>query len=224
MEWLSAETVRSQRWPSVCCRTGLFQTGFGAEAVYLLNRTPTMAVKQKTPEEAWSGRKLNVSHLKVFGSTAYTQIPTEKRTKLDPKSKKLMITGYKNTHKTYRLVDTDTDKVSFNKDVVDEDVGPCQTSPEFQITEKPKVAKDSGVKLQVAPTKGGGGGDSEHEESPRPVISNPDIGGPSHGGNTDLDEEDPKKRPEWWHNTIVDIRVIAQFVLVNFELDFKILI
>jgi transposase InsO family protein len=83
--------------------------------VYLLNRSPTMAVKQKTPEEAWSGRKPKVSHLKVFGSTAYTWIPAEKRTKLDPKSKKLMITGYNDTHKAYRLVDTDTDKVSFNR-------------------------------------------------------------------------------------------------------------
>jgi hypothetical protein len=67
------------------------------------------------------------------------------------------------------------------------------------------VAEDSGVKLQVAPPEGGE--DSEHEESPRPVISDPDTGGPSHGGNTDLDEEDPKKRPKWWHNTIGDVRI-----------------
>jgi hypothetical protein len=47
-------------------------------AIYLLNRSPMMAMKQKTPEEAWSGRKPKVIHLKVFGSTAYTWILDEK--------------------------------------------------------------------------------------------------------------------------------------------------
>ncbi|XP_059068247.1 uncharacterized protein LOC131858815 [Cryptomeria japonica] len=40
-------------------------------AVYLLNRSPTHVVKKMTPEEAWSGRKPKVGHLKVFGSTAH---------------------------------------------------------------------------------------------------------------------------------------------------------
>jgi hypothetical protein len=46
--------------------------------VYLLNRSPMMAVKQKTPKEAWSRRKPKVSRLKVFGSTAYTWISAAK--------------------------------------------------------------------------------------------------------------------------------------------------
>ena len=55
-------------------------------AVYLLNRSPTQAVKKMTPEEAWSGRKPKVGHLKVFGSTAHVWIPNAKRAKLDSKS------------------------------------------------------------------------------------------------------------------------------------------
>lgn len=43
-------------------------------AVYLLNKSVTQAMKEKTLEEAWLGRKLKVSHLKVFGSTAYVWI------------------------------------------------------------------------------------------------------------------------------------------------------
>eukprot|EP00253_Pinus_taeda_P019794 PITA_19794 len=50
---------------------------FWAEAVftvvYLLNRSPTQAVKGKTPEEVWSGRKPKISHLKVFGSCSEDQ-------------------------------------------------------------------------------------------------------------------------------------------------------
>ena len=114
----------------------------------LQNRFVPMAVKQKTPEEAWSRRKPKVSHLKVFGSTAYTWIPGHKRTKLDPKSKKLMITGYNDTHKVYRWVDINTNKVSFSRDVVvDEEVGPFHTPLEFRITEQLGMAEDLGVKL-----------------------------------------------------------------------------
>jgi hypothetical protein len=76
---------------------------FWAEVVftttYMLNRSRMMVVKQKTPEEAWSRMKPNVSHLKVFGSTTYVWIPNEKRTKLDPKIKILMITRYNKNHK-----------------------------------------------------------------------------------------------------------------------------
>jgi hypothetical protein len=33
------------------------------------------------------------------------------------------------------------------------------------------------------------------------------IGSPSHGDDTNLDEEDLEKRIQWWHNTIGDVRV-----------------
>lgn len=44
-------------------------------AVYLLNRCPTKAVHDKTPVEAWSGRKPSAKHLRVFGCICYTHIP-----------------------------------------------------------------------------------------------------------------------------------------------------
>ncbi len=36
-------------------------------AVYIKNRCPTKALNSKTPQEAWSGRKPDVFHLRVFG-------------------------------------------------------------------------------------------------------------------------------------------------------------
>ena len=59
---------------------------FSAEAGYLLNKSPTVAVKGKTPEEAWLGRKPRINHLKVFGSLAFVWIPDASHTKLDAKS------------------------------------------------------------------------------------------------------------------------------------------
>jgi hypothetical protein len=150
--------------------------------------------------------------LKVFGSTAYTWIPAVKRTKLDLKSKKMMLTGYNDTHKAYRLVDVDTDKVSFSRDVVvDEEVEPFHTPPAFRVTEQREVIEDSGVKLLIAPPKGGK--DSEHDdeseqdECPRIVRSiHSEARSPSHGSNIDLAAKD-SKRPKWWHNTIGDVRI-----------------
>jgi hypothetical protein len=51
-------------------------------AMYIKNRCPTKVLDSKTPQEAWSGRKPDVSHLKVFGYKAFAHVPDEKRTKL----------------------------------------------------------------------------------------------------------------------------------------------
>jgi hypothetical protein len=64
----------------------------------------------------------------------------------------MMLTGYSDTHKAYILVDVDTDKVSFNRDVVvDEEVGPFHTPLAFRATEQLEVIEDLGVKLSIAP-------------------------------------------------------------------------
>lgn len=53
---------------------------------YLLNRYPIHSIWNKTPQEAWSGRHHNVSHLKIFRCIAYAHIPKENRHKFDDKS------------------------------------------------------------------------------------------------------------------------------------------
>jgi hypothetical protein len=63
----------------------------------------------------------------------------------------MMIAWY-NGHKSYMLVDIDTNKVSLSRDVVvDEKFGLSHASLGFKIIEKLVVNKDSGVKLQAAP-------------------------------------------------------------------------
>ena len=56
---------------------------FWAEAVcnapYTRNRCPTRVVYGMTPEEAWSGKKPRISHLRVFGCIAYAKVLDEKR-------------------------------------------------------------------------------------------------------------------------------------------------
>ena len=56
-------------------------------AVYVQNRVSHSALEFKTPEEVFSEKKPEVSHLKIFGCLVFIQIPEDKRTKLDPSGK-----------------------------------------------------------------------------------------------------------------------------------------
>ncbi|PRQ38021.1 putative RNA-directed DNA polymerase [Rosa chinensis] len=80
---------------------------FWPEAVnwvtHVLNRSPTQAVQDVTPEEAWSGVKPNVGYFRVFGCVAHVHIPDAKRTKLDDKSCKCVLLGVSEETKGYRL-------------------------------------------------------------------------------------------------------------------------
>jgi hypothetical protein len=88
-----------------------------AIAVYILNRCPTKSVKSRVPQEALTGLKHNVAHLKVFGCVAYTHVPDELRRKLDKKGYKCIFVGYSEETKGYKLYDPITRKVIINRDV-----------------------------------------------------------------------------------------------------------
>jgi hypothetical protein len=53
-------------------------------ATYIHNKSPHRSVKDKTPYEAWSGLKTEVTHFRIFDSCAWAKIPSEKRKELDP--------------------------------------------------------------------------------------------------------------------------------------------
>ena len=72
-------------------------------ACYLVNRSPSSALEDKTPHEVWTGKKPSLSHLRVFGCDAYVHVPKEKRTKLDNKSERCIFIGYKDGLKGYKL-------------------------------------------------------------------------------------------------------------------------
>ncbi|CAL8078779.1 unnamed protein product [Prunus armeniaca] len=87
-------------------------------AVYILNRCPTKALRDKTPFEAYSTRKLGVAHLKVFGSVCFVHKPEESRQKLDAKSTRGVFVGYATCEKGYRVFDPATRKLILSRDIV----------------------------------------------------------------------------------------------------------
>jgi len=45
--------------------------------VYLINRSPTNTLHDKTPLEAWTGKRPDIRHLRTFGEIGYVHIPPE---------------------------------------------------------------------------------------------------------------------------------------------------
>jgi hypothetical protein len=69
--------------------------------VYVHNRLPHSALGLKTPEEMFTGKKLEVSHLKIFGYPVFIRIPKEKRNKMEPFRKEGNICGVSKAFKIY---------------------------------------------------------------------------------------------------------------------------
>ena len=84
--------------------------------VYIKNRRPYHATKNKTPYEMWYGHIPSVRHLRVFGSTCYALILKEQRNKLGARSHKCIFLGYSNTSKAYCLYCEENKKfIIYNK-------------------------------------------------------------------------------------------------------------
>ena len=75
-------------------------------------------MKNKTPEEAWSGFKPLVAYFRVFGCVSHVHIPDCKRTKLDDKSVRCLFLGVSEESKAYRLYDPISQKIIISRDVV----------------------------------------------------------------------------------------------------------
>lgn len=89
--------------------------------INVLNRSPTIAVKSKTPKEAWQGLKPSVEHFRVFSCNSHVHIPDNKRVKLEAKSLKCIFLGVSDESKSYRLFDPISSKIIVSRNVVFEE-------------------------------------------------------------------------------------------------------
>ena len=75
-----------------------------SHAAYIRNRCPTKALEGKTPLEAWTGRKPDVSHFREFGCDVWVMNETN-ISKLSPKSVKMKFVGFETGSKAIRYYD-----------------------------------------------------------------------------------------------------------------------
>jgi hypothetical protein len=104
---------------------------YWAEAIncanYIVNHTPTKALKNITSEESWTKIKPDVSHFHVFGSIAWAHIPDEKQKELQPKSEKCIFVGYSEDVKGYILLQPHCNEIILRRDVkFDENILSCE--------------------------------------------------------------------------------------------------
>lgn len=70
-----------------------------------------------TPEEAYTGIRLNLVHLRIIGSLAYCHIPDSKRNKFEPKAVATILLGYDELSKAYRCYNPTTHRILVSCDV-----------------------------------------------------------------------------------------------------------
>lgn len=85
--------------------------------VYIKNRCPSHAFRNKTPYEMWYGHIPSVMHLNVFGSSCYSFIPKEQIKKSVQRVTNVSSLGTY-TYKEYHLYDEVNKKFIISRDVI----------------------------------------------------------------------------------------------------------
>ena len=142
-----------------------------------LNRSPIRIVRDKIPQEAWSGKHHCVSHFRVFSCIAYAHVPKEVRSKLDNKSEKSISIGYNEQSKAYKLFNPISKKLIVILDVIFKEDESWDISINKTIVGTPTISRDEQE-----------GKDQENEED----KSNEKMGSPSRSlqrDNTQMGDE-----------------------------------
>ena len=84
---------------------------------YIINRLPNQFLGFQLTIEIMKGRKINISHLRVFGCICFVHVQSQHRDKLDPRSVKCMFLGYSSTQKGYKCYNPQLRKTIVSKDV-----------------------------------------------------------------------------------------------------------
>jgi hypothetical protein len=81
-----------------------------------------------TPEEAFSGKKPEVGHFRIFGCITYSYVPFEKTTKLESMVERGIVVGYSETSKAFRIYLPSLRKTVLRRDVRFEEDGAFRNS------------------------------------------------------------------------------------------------
>ena len=170
-------------------------------AVYTRNRCPTRALERMTPEEAWSGRKASVAHIRVFGCLAYAMVPDEKRSKLDAKGTKCLFLGYCEGTKAYMLICLQTKIIIKCRDVEfledstsmgdDSEIRPSGINEEPNkviVDESPKLEHNDECKERVGDNMAQNGGPTLSDGTDERVGEVPQPHAMSDGNGTNICE------------------------------------
>jgi len=70
-----------------------------------------------TPEEVYSGKKLDLSHLRILGANVYMHVTEDARKKLEPTAEVRIFVGYTDKSHNYRVYFPDSGKSVVRRDI-----------------------------------------------------------------------------------------------------------
>lgn len=126
-------------------------------AVYLINRSPTTTLKNKTPFEAWTGKRPNIKHLRTFGETGYVHIPPETRKKWTKKARPCRLLGHTSRSTNYELWDPERHTIIISPNV------------DFDESSTSRHAADPKQNLENL-SEAFGAGEETNRETPTPEV------------------------------------------------------
>jgi len=85
--------------------------------VYVQNRCPHRVLGMSTPKEVFSGKKPDISHLKIFGSPVYIHVTKDTRKKLEPTAEVGIFVEYTETPHNYRVYFSDSRNTIVRRDI-----------------------------------------------------------------------------------------------------------
>ena len=86
--------------------------------VHIINATPTSALPDVTPYEAWYGCKPVLGMLCTFGCTAYVHMQKDERNGLQPRSQKCIYLSFENGYKGWCCLDPITKHTIISCDII----------------------------------------------------------------------------------------------------------
>lgn len=87
-------------------------------SVYILNRTGTSGVDDKSPYELFYGKTEHLERLRIFGTMCYVHVPDAKRRKWDAKGRRGIFVGYSDEMDGYRVWIKSENRVVRSRNVV----------------------------------------------------------------------------------------------------------
>jgi hypothetical protein len=155
--------------------------------VYIQNRCPHAILKDTSPEEVFSGIKLEVGHRRIFAYPVYIHVPKEKRTKMEPSSKKGVFVGYSENSKAYRIYVPCQRQIEVSRDVTFNEEAALKKSKELQQELEAVQSTSPSSKNEES---------DDQREQPHEGPSNEPLE-PAEELERTLEEPPAKRKPGW---------------------------
>ena len=102
-------------------------------AIYVQNRCPHRVLGMSTPKQAFTSKKLDISHLNIFCSSVYIHVTKDARKKLEPTAEVGIFVGYTKTPHNYRVYFPDSQMFVVRRDIKFNEVKAMKLSLEREL-------------------------------------------------------------------------------------------